>query len=84
MEKSYQVLKEAVAQNVDSFFSWTVTDEREGQMEQKVYCHGCEWTAGQRADEQTYRQVLEQGGNAWEEKRTVTDKGGRVHSGIDS
>ena len=73
LEKSYQVLKEAVAQNVDSFFSWTVTDEREGQMEQKVYCLEVNGSRAE-TDEQTYRQVLEQGGNAWEEKRTVTTK----------
>lgn len=73
LEKSYQVLKEAVAQNVDSFFSWTVTDEREGQMEQKVYCLDVNGSRAE-TDEQTYRQVLEQGGNAWEEKRTVMTK----------
>ena len=73
LEKSYQVLKEAVAQNVDSFFSWTVTDEREGQMEQKLYCLEVNGSRAE-TDEQTYRQVLEQGGNAWEEKRTVTTK----------
>lgn len=73
LEKSYQVLKEAVAQNVDSFFSWTVTDEWEGQMEQKVYCLDVNGSRAE-TDEQTYRQVLEQGGNVWEEKRTVTTK----------
>mgnify|MGYP000562104614 CR=1 FL=1 len=61
------MLKEAVAQNVDSFFSWTVTDEWEGQMEQKDLLSGCEWKPAE-TDEQTYRQVLEQGGNVWEER----------------
>lgn len=71
LEKSFQLLKEAVAQNVDSFFSWTVTDEREGQLEQKVYCLEVNGSRAE-TDEETYKQVLEQGGNAWEEKRTVT------------
>ena len=53
------MLKEAVAQNVDSFFSWTVTDEWEGQMEQKVYCLDVNGSRAE-TDEQTYRQVLEQ------------------------
>ena len=55
------------------FFTWTVTDEWEGQMEQKVYCLDVNGSRAE-TDEQTYRQVLEQGGNVWEEKRTVTTK----------
>ena len=39
-------------------------------MEQKVYCLEVNGSRAE-TDEQTYRQVLEQGGNAWEEKRTV-------------
>lgn len=70
LEQSYQVLLGAVTEHVDSFFSWTVTDEREGQAEQTVYCMEVNDSRAE-VDEETYRKVLEQGGNAWEEKRTV-------------
>lgn len=71
--KAYEILKETVEKNVDGFFAWSVTDERETESTQTVYC--CQTEEGrQEIDKATYEQLLAEGGNVWEESRTVQAK----------
>ncbi|WP_373213576.1 transglycosylase SLT domain-containing protein [Ruminococcus sp. 5_1_39BFAA] len=71
--KSYEILKEAVEKNVERFFSWSVTDERETESTQTVYCHQTE-EGRKEIDKAAYEQLLAEGGNVWEESRTVQAK----------
>lgn len=71
--KSYEILKEEIEKNIDQFFSWTVTDERETQSEQQIYLQQSEdgWTE---IDKSMYDQLLAEGGSVKEESKTVSAK----------
>lgn len=71
--KAYEILKDTVEKNVDRFFAWSVTDERETESTQTVYCYQAE-EGRQEIDKATYEQLLAEGGNVWEENRTVQAK----------
>lgn len=73
LKKSYDILKETVEKNLDRFFSWSVTDERETESTQTVYCVQTE-EGRQEIDKTTYDQLLAEGGNVWEENQTVQAK----------
>lgn len=73
LKKAYEILKETVESNVDRFFSWSVTDERETESTQTVYCYQAE-EGRQEIDKAAYEQLLAEGGNVWEESRTVQAK----------
>lgn len=73
LAEAYAILKEAVESHIDSFFSWSFTDEREGEASETVYVQE---TDGNRAeiDKAAYDQLLAQGANVWMETRTETVK----------
>lgn len=73
LQKAYEVLKETVEKNVDHFFSWSVTDERETETTQTVYCRQTE-EGRQEIGKAVYEQLLLEGGNVWEESRTIQAK----------
>lgn len=73
LKRSYEILKESVEKNIDRFFAWEVTDERETESIQNVYFQQTE--EGQQEIEKTlYEQMLAEGANVWEESRTVQAK----------
>lgn len=71
--EAYETLKAAVEKNIDRFFSWSVTDERETESVQTVYCRQTE-EGRQEIDRAAYEQFLAEGGNVWTEERTVQAK----------
>lgn len=73
LEKAYETLKAAVEKNIDRFFKWSVTDERETESVQTVYCHQTE-EGRQEIDRTAYEQILAEGGNVWTEERTIQAK----------
>lgn len=38
LQTSYELLKESVEKHLDSFFDWSVTDERKGEATETIYC----------------------------------------------
>lgn len=73
LQTSYELLKESVEKHLDSFFDWSVTDERKGEATETIYCMEVNGKRGE-IDRTTYEQILAQGGNAWQENRTVVSK----------
>lgn len=73
LQKAYEVLKETVEKNVEHFYSWSVTDERETESTQTVYFRQTE-EGQQEIEKAVYEQLLLEGGNVWEESRTIQAK----------
>lgn len=73
LQTSYELLKESVEKHLDSFFDWSVTDERKGEATETIYCMEVNGKRGE-IDRTTYEQILAQGGNVWQENRTVVSQ----------
>lgn len=73
LKKSYEILKETIEKNIEQFFSWTVTDERETDTLETKYYQKTE-DGRQEIDKVTYDQLLAEGKDALEEKVNVQEK----------
>lgn len=73
LKKSYQILKAVVEENLDRFFSWSLTDEKETQSVEEVFCRQGE-NGREEIDRAAYEQLLAEGGDVWIENRTVQTK----------
>ena len=43
LQTSYELLKESVEKHLDSFFDWSVTDERKGEATETILLYGSKW-----------------------------------------
>lgn len=66
LSEPYQQLKTAVTEHVDSFFSWSVTDEKEREIMESVYYQILE-SGKQEIDQMTYEKLKEDGENVVKE-----------------
>lgn len=72
-KNEFQLLKDAVNENLDKFFSWTVTDEREyGGFETKYYYHTESGTI--EVEKETYETLKADGSNVSEEHAETVKK----------
>ena len=66
LSEPYQQLKTAVTEHVDSFFSWSVTDEKEREIMESVYYQILE-SGKQEIDQTTYEKLKADGENVVKE-----------------
>lgn len=70
LSEPYQQLKTAVTEHVDSFFSWSVTDEKEREIMESVYYQILE-SGKQEIDQTTYEKLKADGENVVKETVSV-------------
>lgn len=73
LSEPYQQLKTAVTEHVDSFFSWSVTDEKEREITESVYYQILE-SGKKEIDQTTYEKLKVDGGNVVRETVPVMKK----------
>ena len=71
LSEPYQQLKTAVTEHVDSFFSWSVTDEKEREIMESVYYQILE-SGKQEIDQTTYEKLKADGENVVKETEKDT------------
>lgn len=74
LSTSYNQLKKTVEEQAGSFFSWTVTDEKENEVMKTIYyvVSGENWTE---IDKVTYDRLLQENGNVIAEEKAEKVKG---------